>query len=292
VVFGASGLILDNCPVFPSKPGAAGPMTIPLLNNTELLIHNKRFMFAYPPKELRATMALRLLSTPPRTPSRKLRLSMIQSAEVFSPRPSQDPMVNLRVLKSPLKARFTTSPVKGGNKKNPKQEEIVLVEGTCPKVVEDERDLVIMETVDVLPDESEEPAPQTPVRRGPPRPSLHRAVLIRSAQKAVMKMEEEEEEQEVEEFISQPISTSSSEGHDYGEVETETETEIDTEPEMQESSGGLRRTMTGLRKSLEAVAGLGWPFRSGSAPAEDAEAEEERDITEVGLTLLQLHKSA
>ncbi|KAF8961373.1 hypothetical protein BDZ97DRAFT_1664243, partial [Flammula alnicola] len=81
---------------------------IPLSNNSEFEIHNKRFRFAYPPKEVRKA----LLATPAREFSfssihkRALRLSMIHSAQVFSPRPSKDPRENLRILQSPLKGIF------------------------------------------------------------------------------------------------------------------------------------------------------------------------------------------
>ncbi|KAH7872966.1 uncharacterized protein C8R40DRAFT_1051119, partial [Lentinula edodes] len=99
-------LLVDGCRVFPSA-SPFSPNTIPLTNNSEVEIHGKRFRFTYPPKELRA----QLLSTPTRQQSfhgplyllRALRLSMIESAEVFSPRPSTNAMDNLRVLQSPLK---------------------------------------------------------------------------------------------------------------------------------------------------------------------------------------------
>ncbi|TFK65533.1 hypothetical protein BDN72DRAFT_773245, partial [Pluteus cervinus] len=96
------GVVIDGCKVLPNTPGSV-PTTVPLTNNSEIEVHNKRFRFTYPPKELRAA-----LIASPRTSSvglqnRALRLSMIHSAQVFSPRPSQDPRENLRILQSPLK---------------------------------------------------------------------------------------------------------------------------------------------------------------------------------------------
>jgi len=60
-VLGESGLLVDDCKVFPNS--SSSPTTIPLMNNSEIMIHGKRFKFAYPPKELRET----LLATPART---------------------------------------------------------------------------------------------------------------------------------------------------------------------------------------------------------------------------------
>jgi hypothetical protein len=56
-VYGTSGLVADGFPLFPT---ATGPTTVPLGNNTEIEIHRKRFIFTYPPKDLRAM----ILATP------------------------------------------------------------------------------------------------------------------------------------------------------------------------------------------------------------------------------------
>ncbi|KZS99806.1 uncharacterized protein LAESUDRAFT_667531, partial [Laetiporus sulphureus 93-53] len=102
-----NGLLIDDCPVYPAPPNSP-PTTVPLTNNTTLDIHKKRFRFTYPPKHLRPALAA-LPPTPSanETPGRRrraLRMSMIHSAHVFTPRPSADPRANLRVLQSPLKA--------------------------------------------------------------------------------------------------------------------------------------------------------------------------------------------
>ncbi len=47
VVSGPSGIEVDGCKVYP-------PSTIPLPNRTEFKLAGKRFMFSYPPKEMRS----------------------------------------------------------------------------------------------------------------------------------------------------------------------------------------------------------------------------------------------
>lgn len=210
-VYGTSGLVADGFPLFPT---ATGPTTVPLGNNTEIVIHHKRFIFTYPPKDLRAA----ILATPEpdrnRDGRKTLRMSMIASAMVFTPRPSPDPRENLRTLQSPLKPNYS-SPLKPAHKEEP-EEDIILVETNHPNVVQDDEDnLVILESVQA-------PIPlQTPRRflqftpqshqyqtpRRDPRSSLHRAVLIRSAQRTAMKVEmrveEEQEEMEVEDVVTE-----------------------------------------------------------------------------------------
>lgn len=201
-VYGTSGLVADGFPLFPTT---TGPTTVPLGNSAEIEIHRKRFIFTYPPKDLRAM----ILATPEpdRNDNRRktLRMSMIASAMVFTPRPSQDPRENLRTLQSPLKPNYS-SPLKQVHNEEP-EEDIVLVESNHPNVVQDDEDnLVILESVQAPkplegPRRSVQFMPQphqyqTPQRN--PRNSLHRAVLIRSAQRTALKIEMElEEEQEV-----------------------------------------------------------------------------------------------
>ena len=255
-VLGVHGIFVDKCQVFPAS--ATSHTTVPLTNNSEIEISKKRFRFDYPPKALRPVLAF----TPQPSVSksarkRVLRLSMIQSAQVFTPRPDPDPRVNLRVLQTPI--RLNSSPLKHARQTTPRQvhtnqleEEcgtpIRLVEGNRPQVVEEEQDLVIMEEVDAPQHISQPnslnvqsaaepsgfinrmqspvqapqmggpyPAPAFPLshshqlqqfqtpRRRLGRPSLHRAVLIRSAQRAAMRIEmeneQEDEEREVEEHV-------------------------------------------------------------------------------------------
>ena len=139
---------------------------------------------------------------------------MIASAMVFTPKPSQDPRENLRTLQSPLKPNYS-SPLKQTHNEEP-EEDIVLVESNHPNVVQDDEDnLVILESVQA-PTPLESPRRfvqftpqqhqyQTP--RRDPRNSLHRAVLIRSAQRTAMKiemeLEEEQEEMEVEDVVTE-----------------------------------------------------------------------------------------
>ncbi|KAI8989063.1 hypothetical protein BD414DRAFT_485866 [Trametes punicea] len=189
---------------------------------------------------------------------RPLRLSMIASAHVFTPRPSPDPQENLRVLQTPLRTPFARE-----------QEEIVLVRSNTPRVVEEDKDLVILDEVEPEPEPvlplplSVEPQmPKTPVRR-PPRSSLHRAVLIRSAQRAAiqreMQMEEEQELEEVEESIA-AIAEAEESNEDAEEVR---------------SSGVQQQPrVTGWRKSIDLVKGsLGWAFRGLSVEPKQEEDE-------------------
>ncbi|KAL0945900.1 hypothetical protein HGRIS_012183 [Hohenbuehelia grisea] len=243
---------------------------------------------------------------------RSLRMSMIQSAQVFSPRPSHDPRENLRVLKSPLKP--FASPTKSSLLRHAshadddddlEEQEIVLVDGNHPRVVEEEKDLIILEDIE-LPDSDQTPTksvpshsngrhaasrtvpssssqnstskgqatlappvpnnppPQTPQRRA--RPTLHRAVLIRSAQRAVIRAEvereEEEEEKEVEEFATQLNSSTSSESASEGDDDDDSE-------EDEEDEGVVGQAM--WAKGLQAVRTKLWPF--GSDPSEKDTAE-------------------
>ena len=247
-VLGVHGIFVDKCQVFPAS--ATSHTTVPLTNNSEIEINKKRFRFDYPPKALRPILAFTPRPNVSKSARKRvLRLSMIQSAQVFTPRPDPDPRVNLRVLQTPI--RLNSSPLKHAHQTPPRQvhadrleEEcgtpIRLVEGNRPQVVEEEQDLVILEEVDapqhisqpnslntqINPVQSPAQAPhmsgpyqapalplssphqsqqfQTP-RRRLGRPSLHRAVLIRSAQRAAMRIEmeneQDEEEREVEEHV-------------------------------------------------------------------------------------------
>ncbi|KAI0772938.1 hypothetical protein BD413DRAFT_473526 [Trametes elegans] len=261
VVLGTNGLLLDDAPLFPAVQSAPGPTTVPLQNNSVLEIHKKRFRFTYPPKHLRPA----LINTPSRAtpvPNRRpLRLSMIASAHVFTPGPSPDPQENLRVLQTPLRTPFARE-----------EEEIVLVQSDAPRILEEGKDLVILDEVEPepapilpFPLPMTPQAPQTPVRRRP-RPSLHRAVLIRSAQRAAiqreMQMEEEQDADEVEETID-AIAEAEEVDEDIQEVPP---------PDNQKPS-------TGWRKSIDMVKGsLGWAFRGLSV--EPKEEEEEPDLVQ------------
>ncbi|KAK7048068.1 FHA domain-containing protein [Favolaschia claudopus] len=224
-VLGSGGVVVDGCMVFPNE--SSGTKTIPLANASELEINGKRFRFTYPPKEMRAALA----ASPARPGNRALRLSMIASAQVFSPRPSHDPRENLRVLQSPLRLsspRKTSAP--GTPSPSPRNQPttaqldaeeddtITLVQGSHPRVVEEAKDLVILEDVELTAEERANaytppgsPSPNGRARSGsvsagvpgirvspgttppaapsapktPRRQSLHKLVLLRSAQRAV-----------------------------------------------------------------------------------------------------------
>ncbi|OCH84181.1 hypothetical protein OBBRIDRAFT_799298 [Obba rivulosa] len=368
-ILGTNGVTIDGCPVFPSN--GPSPTTVPLPNQSTLDIHKRSFRFAYPPKHLRPL----LLATPAASPApadslsptktrRALRMSMIHSAHVFSPAPSANPRENLRVLQSPLKAPFARAPGTPEHARGRTEEaqEIVLVESDCPRVVEEERDLIILDHVTVqdppppspsspspfhhpaspspspaspspftaassIRDTSPSPSaryspvrslplrrpvatpsrapPQTPVRR--PRPSLHRAVLIRSAQRTAMRREmqreeEDEDAEEVEEFIASVVMEQSdedeeeAEGEDgQGEYEGEAEgeegqSEDEEDEEMHQEQGEQGQPgptqVSGWRRSLDVVrGGIGWALRAASLeprsePEQPAQEPETHDAQE------------
>ncbi|THH00271.1 hypothetical protein EW026_g2234 [Hermanssonia centrifuga] len=276
VVLGTNGLFVDGCPVFPATASTAAPVTVPLPNNSTIEVHQKRFQFCYPPKELRA--ALLSTPTPTSTPDKRrrrrtLRMSMIQSAQVFTPRPSQDPKENLRILQTPLRTPFRTgsgdrregSPLKRGayvaedddDDEEELEEDIVLVEGNHPRVVEEDRDLVILEHVVVrepepapqhlvqfpIPQSAQPPpqAPQTPrpSRRAQSRASLHRAVLIRSAHRTALKLEMEREEEEDVEEVEETIQSGEELEEEVEEDEGDEKQQNDASVEQNESGGAL-----------------------------------------------------
>jgi hypothetical protein len=117
-------------------------------------------------------------------------------------------------MKRPSSPIKNPSPLKSAILPDIEEEEIVLVQTNHPRVVEEEKDLVILEDVPVqllspvktsLQQCNQFPMiqvqnqpPCTPRRRSIGGTALHRAVLIRSAQRAVMKAEKEREEEQEE----------------------------------------------------------------------------------------------
>lgn len=221
--------------------------------------------------------------------SRRLRLSMIHSAQVFTPRPSKDPRENLRILKSPVKNTFrsptkhrtrfmlpATSGLQDAKEEEEEEEEaneIVLVDGNHPRVVEEDKDLVILEDV-------EAPMPLPVIRALPPKTpqrrrsqSLHRAVLIRSAQRRILKhdrlQQEEDQSEEMTSLDAVANDNSNNEEdifndqHDRDEQEncssSDDETDSDEDEIKQEDKQGQPKSL--WRKSFEKL----WPFRNLSS---------------------------
>lgn len=261
---------------------------------------------------------------------------MIQSAQVFTPRPDPDPRVNLRVLQTPI--RLNSSPLKHARQTTPLQvhadqieEEcgtpIRLVEGDRPQVVEEEKDLVILEEVDAPQHISQPnsqinpmqspvqvpqmggtyPAPpafplssshqlqqfQTP-RRRLGRPSLHRAVLIRSAQRAAMRIEmeneQDEEEREVEEHVMPVEEQMEVDEEDQRDQDANVIEEFDEEAHEDgdgEDPGmdpGPTTPVLGWRLGLEAFKSGLQVLRSRSqSPEKNKQAE--GDVVEVRMSL-------
>lgn len=148
LVQGTNGLLVDGCQVNPSTSGSS-PTTVPLTNGSEIEIYKKRFRFEYPPKEIRAA----LLATPRHgTRRRSLRMSMITSAQVLTPRLTSNNMsrkprrgsikdnADWAALRSPVK-------VPGHDATT---HEMMLLEGQGDDavVVEEEKDLIILEQVE------------------------------------------------------------------------------------------------------------------------------------------------
>ncbi|KXN89208.1 hypothetical protein AN958_05911 [Leucoagaricus sp. SymC.cos] len=286
VVLGQAGLVVDGCRVYPNGTPDGEPTTVPLSNNSEIEIHGKRFRFSYPPKEIRAA----LLATPARLigNNRRIRLSMIHSAQVFSPRPSKDPRENLRILQSPMKNSFSpqkpsalsrTSSISATHEDGDEEEEIVLVDGNRPRVVEEEKDLVILEDVEVsIPEPVVQiQPPKTPTRRR--SQSLHRAVLIRSAQRAVVEHERQRRQEEEEREEMEVLDTIASDDisideevdpsqHDREELPpSDDEPDSDEDEPTAEADQQQRKSL--WRKSFERL----WPF--GNSSQTEVEATEE-----------------
>ncbi|KAI6161798.1 hypothetical protein EDD17DRAFT_1582603 [Pisolithus thermaeus] len=343
VVLGQSGIHVDGCPVLPSQNPSL-PTTIPVLNNTTLEIRGKRFemraaLYSHTKNMVGSTSTDATMT--PRTQRKKLRMSMIRSAKVFTPRGKiADPVENLRILQTPLKRRGS-SPLKqqyqtlrrthngrgdsdsssdsdehdenNSRDGNGEEEEIVLVDGDHPHVLEEDKDLVILESVEVEVPEPPPPhsprqhhrqrqqqqpqltaPPTTPLRLGafgrpvnvqpsnpnvyqtphrtPARPSLHRAVLIRSAQRVVLRQEIEQEEEEMEEKEVEEVIVDDLE--DVHEDEDEEE-DRDRDEEAEETG-----QPSGWQRSLGLVKGFGWPFRSSSAAPEGDEKYDTTDHLE------------
>ena len=272
---------------------------------------------------------------------------MIQSAQVFTPRPDPDPRVNLRVLQTPI--RLNSSPLKHAHN-TPRQAQadqqevecgtpIRLVEGNRPQVVEEEKDLVILEEVDAPPHipqsnalglqsgaepsgfinpmrtpvhapqmTGQYPAPALPLppshqvqqfqtpRRMLGRPSLHRAVLIRSAQRAAMRIEmekeQEDEEREVEGHVmpmeeQMEIYEEDQRDQDDNVIIEEFDEEAHEDPDGEDPGLDPRPTtpVFGWREGLEAFKSGLQVLRSHSrSPEKDQRAE--GDVVEVRLHCL------
>ena len=181
---------------------------------------------------------------------------MIHSAQVFSPHPSQDPRENLRILQSPLKNSFK-SPLKTALQE---EDEIILVQGSNPRVVQEDRDLVILEDVALA--HADLQAPQTPPRRKSlGGNALHRAVLIRSAQRAVLKAEKEREEEEEEmEVLGAVVGADDQDEYEDNEredIEMGSPTHEDYLDETEQPERNEQKPI--WRKSLEKIM---WPFGS------------------------------
>jgi hypothetical protein len=181
-VYGQNGVTVDGTHYMPSRDELS-PTTVPLTNGSEFLIYKRRFTFQYPPKEQRA----KLLATPRPKSRKSLRMSMVNSALVWTPNPCAKPEENLAMLRSPVKALEDQQP-------------ITMLEGEPVYVQDDGEDLVVVEKVDALPEPSPPKLSTSP--RKPQTPSLHRAVLQRNAERSFFQNLNEVEEREVVESVA------------------------------------------------------------------------------------------
>ena len=216
-IYGQNGVTVDGTHCMPSKDELS-PTTVPLTNGSEFLIYKRRFIFQYPPKEQRA----KLLATPRPKSRKSLRMSMVNSAQVWTPNPRAQPEENLAKLRSPVKAFEDQQP-------------ITMLEGEPVYIQDDGEDLVVVEKIDALP----EPSPPKPLTspRKPRTPTLHRAVLQRNAQRSLQKLNTVEE-REVEEFIA-PKALSFDSRIDEDDEDVKGDDDEEEEPQEEKQWGSL-----------------------------------------------------
>jgi hypothetical protein len=165
----------------------------------------------------------------------------------------------------------------------PEDQEVILVHTNHPRVVEEDKDLVILEDVPLVigssspnagtftppaqpqPQQAQLAPPVTPRRKSLGGTALHRAVLIRSAQRAVWKaererMEEEEEREEMEVLDSVVDEQVSDEGDEDEDVEMRSVSDDDSDDGEKED----KQQKPLWRKSLEKII----PWRFGSKEVE------------------------
>ncbi|CEL53351.1 hypothetical protein RSOLAG1IB_06318 [Rhizoctonia solani AG-1 IB] len=174
-VYGLNGVIVDGSHIGrnPDADSESSETTIPIMNNSQIEIYRKRFIFEYPSKELRIKAMAEPMTVKPR---RTLRLSMIQSAQVFTPsKPAADvstPKSHRRrrsetlaeQLQSPIKPFSPARPAPSTNMGHEilsaadEEREVTLVgPGGAQSVVvlEEEKDLVVVEAIGEESDEED-----------------------------------------------------------------------------------------------------------------------------------------
>lgn len=237
------------------------------------------------------------------TPRR--RLSVITASRVFYPAPSPVPLENLRILQSPLKPYAGVvrqpSPLRGRgaqatveeDDEDVEDEEVILVEGDRPRVVQEDKDLVIFEEVSlqssisadastprasttspkhIAPQAVRETLQTPPRKKAGPRGSLHRAVLIRTAQRVQQDVVEEMEVEESMLHVEDPSDESDiladeeeDDEDEEGDVLEEAYERVNDDEDVDQQK------KSGWRKSLELV----WPFgRKSQEPEEHVEQDE------------------
>lgn len=202
IVLGQNGVVVDGSDFSPSE-SASSPTTVPLTNGSEWLIFRRRFIFQYPPKEQRA----KLLATPARKSRKSLRMSMIDSAQLWTPSAPKPKTQeeSLAFLRTPVKPLGAEEDIR-----------VTLVEGDPIHVAHSEDEVLVVETVDppqtpILPSPSPQKMTQTPRKHG--SQNLHRQVLLmNSHRKATSINEEEEREVEASVMIEEDSDEEEEEG--------------------------------------------------------------------------------
>ncbi|KAG8787996.1 hypothetical protein FRC19_010002 [Serendipita sp. 401] len=186
IVLGENGVIVDGSNFLPSEDEEV-PTTIPLTNGSEWLISKRRFIFQYPPKDQRA----KLLATPMPKSRKSLRMSMVTSAQLWTPTAQSGDLADrLRSLRSPVKPFHEK-----------KDYQVTLVEGDPLHFAQSTEEVVVVERVEAKLDQEVPKKPsQTP--RKPRQSTLHKQVLLmNSHRKQAPEVDESDEEKEVEAFI-------------------------------------------------------------------------------------------
>jgi hypothetical protein len=287
---GANGVEVDGAKVFPSM--SDNPIAVPLEDGSIIEIQKKRFEYNYPPKNYRARA---IIDSPMNARRRSLRMSMIEAAQVYTPNPP-------RVMGA-----------QQGPSNEMADLVALMVDGDAENsvVIESEKDVIVLEQVEDVNDGHEvqrlvqlppapliSKSPSTPVRLASPmytpvnnpspksgrmtngrrrsEPSLHKAVLLRSAQRAMQERQREEQEEMEVELVVSPVHFSENDEDEAADGVNGPVAEIpdeDSEDEEGDLTYTPSRPVRALRKSFEAVKGM-LPFNWSSSPTPEPEVKQ------------------
>ncbi|KAF8586926.1 hypothetical protein K439DRAFT_1631219 [Ramaria rubella] len=327
LVQGTNGLLIDGCQVNPSTSPGSSPTTVPLTNGSEIEIYKKRFRFEYPPKEIRAALLATPRHQKSRRSLRMSMIQSAQVLTPQPSPSGLSKAVRRGSIKDNADWEQIRSPIRMPDDNNGTQEMMLLEgQGDDAVVVEEGKDLIILEQVEnhshdqkILSSPSKQtsrpvrsvafsipkatpsvrPAlvpqsthsasgsPRTPMNRRRSALSLHRAVVLRSAQRAQLererereRSEEQQEEDEVEAVVSPerelgPLEHTN--GFDENEEEDENSEEIKDDPHIVHPNkisrqpaarGGVFRTsLDAMKKAIPLT--FGWSTREDDDEDDD-----------------------